>query len=122
MLLYTTTSEYSVLVYALLDTQSDSSFVFESVANKMKAKSEKTSLKLTAIDVIGGGNDEPYAVNRHLRWSIVGATTAYEIDKKETITVQVPDAERSLIYWHQILLKERLRKRLCHMTKSDSCR
>ena len=47
--LSTTTSEDSMLVYALLDTQSDSSFVPESVANLMNAKSEKTSLKLATI-------------------------------------------------------------------------
>ena len=177
--LSTTTSEDSMLVYALLDTQSDSSFVLESVANKINAKSEKTRLKLTTmtststitckkynnltirgfynnklitlpttysrhaipvrrshiptsdtaniwshlqtlalkipmlqdcdiglligyncsealkhLKVIGGEDDEPYAVNTHLEWSIVGATTAYEDDKKETITVHVPDELR----------------------------
>ena len=44
-----TTSEDSVLVYALLNIQSDSSFVLESVANKINAKSENTSLKLTTM-------------------------------------------------------------------------
>ena len=169
--LSTTTSEDYVLVYALLDTQSDISFVPESVANKMNAKSKKTSLKSTtmtststitckkynnltirgfynnklitlpttyskhaipvgrshiptsdtanrwshlqtlaskipmlqdydirlligyncsealkSLEVVGGGNDEPYAVNTHLGWSIVGATTAYEDDKKTKLS------------------------------------
>ena len=47
--LSTTISKDYVLVYALLDTQGGSSFVVEYVANKMNAKSENTSLKLTTM-------------------------------------------------------------------------
>ena len=104
------------LTYAMLDTQSDTTFVLEETSLKLNTKSEPSRLKLSTMtatetidncpqalapkDHILGRGNEPFAQQTELGWSIVGRISAEDNGENvdsiglshKIITRQVPES------------------------------
>ncbi|KAJ8342685.1 hypothetical protein SKAU_G00326130 [Synaphobranchus kaupii] len=99
--------EREILTYALLDTQSDSTFILEDLLDDLNVEAQPVKLKLstmTAIDTVLptlapleaviGGENEPFAQRTELGWSIIGSSNPHL------------DRQGSQSFVHRVTVKE----------------
>ena len=89
----TTSREAEILVYALLDTQSDSTFMEEVICEKLSAQSEPVNLKLSTLL----GKDVTVACKRVSGLRVRGYTSTKHIDLPLTYTQELIPLNREHI-------------------------